>query len=515
MRAAGNDQLQNKDEIMLTRREFLELSASAAMGATIMPASMLRSAPASSGIWVNDIHSQLNRTRVHKIIKPGSLEALQEVLRNAHSEGRAVSIAAGRHAMGGQQFGTDTILIDASGLNTVLDFDPERGEIEVGAGIQWPKMIDYLLREQQGAERNWGIRQKQTGADRLSIGGALAANAHGRGLRYKPIVGDVASFTLVDATGEARECSRTKNAELFQLAIGGYGLFGIIASVRISLAPRRKIERVVEVIDAGELAARFEERIEKGFLYGDFQYSTDLNSDTGLRKGVFSCYHPVPDSTPIPEKQAKLLEKDWVELLHLAHVDRGQAFARYSEYYLSTSGQIYWSDTHQMSTYIDDYHQKLDGRLGPLQNGTEMISEIYVPRHTLRDFLEDVRGDFLENDVNLIYGTIRLIEKDDETFLAWARERFASVIFNLHVGHDAVGLKKGRADFRRLIDRGIQYGGSYFLTYHRWATREQVLKCYPQFPEFLRLKKKHDPEIRFQSEWYRYYENMFADEIAR
>ena len=499
---------------MLTRREFLELSASAAAGAAIMPASILRASSNSTALWVNDIHSQLNRTRVHRITRPGSLEALQEVLGTAHSEGRAVSIAAGRHAMGGQQFGSDTILIDANEMNNVLDFDPERGEIEVGAGIQWPRMIDYLLREQRGEERQWGIRQKQTGADRLSIGGALAANAHGRGLRYKPIVGDVASFTLVDATGEARECSRTKNAELFQLAIGGYGLFGIIASVRLRLAPRRKIERVVEVIDTVELPARFEERIEEGFLYGDFQYSTDLNSDTGLRKGVFSCYRPVPDSTQIPEKQAKLLEKDWVELIHLAHVDRGQAFARYSEYYLSTSGQIYWSDTHQMSTYIDNYHQELSGRLGPLRNGTEMITEIYVPRHALRDLLEDVRGDFLENDVNLIYGTIRLIEKDDETFLAWARERYASIIFNLHVGHDADGLRKAKADFRRLIDRGIQYGGSYFLTYHRWAIREQVLKCYPQFPEFLRLKGKYDPEARFQSEWYRHYLNMFGDEIV-
>ncbi len=499
---------------MLTRREFLELSASAATSAALMPSTILRSSSQSTGIWVNDIHSQLNRTRVDKIVRPVSIEALQEVLRGARSEGRAVSIAATKHAMGGQQFGSDTILIDARELNEVLDFDSERGEIEVGAGIQWPELIKYLLREQRGEERQWGIIQKQTGADRLSLGGALAANAHGRGLRYKPIVDDVASFTLVDANGETRRCSRTENKELFQLAIGGYGLFGIIASVRLRLSRRRKIERVVEVIDTGELAARFEERIEKGFLYGDFQYSTDLNSDTGLRKGVFSCYRPVPDSTPIPEKQAKLLEKDWVELIRLAHVDRGQVFTRYSEYYLSTAGQIYWSDTHQMSAYIEDYHEKLSGRLDALQNGTEMITEIYVRRPALGDFLEDVRADFLENDVNLIYGTIRLIEKDDETFLPWAKERYASIIFNLHVRHDADGLRKAKEDFRRLIDRGIQYGGSYFLTYHRWATREQVLKCYLQFPAFLRLKKKYDPEARFQSEWYRHYENMFAVEIV-
>ena len=32
-------------------------------------------------------------------------------------------------------------------------------------------------------------------------------------------------------------------------------------------------------------------------------------------------------------------------------------------------------------------------------------------------------------------------------------------------------------DFRKLIDRGLSYGGRYYLTYHRWATREQVLEA--------------------------------------
>ncbi len=491
----------------------MELSASAATGAALMPKTILSASSKSSELWVNDIHSQLNRTQIHSIKRPGSLEALQKALRRASSKGRAVSIAGGKHAMGGQQFGSHTILIDVSRMNEVLDFNSDKGVIEVGAGIQWPELIDYLLREQSGAEQQWGIIQKQTGADRLSIGGALAANVHGRGLRYKPFIGDVESFTLVDANGDTKQCSRTENAELFRLVIGGYGLFGIVASVRLRLAPRRKIERAVEVIDIADLSTRFEKRIEEGFMYGDFQYSTDINSDTFLRKGVFSCYRPVENSTPIPEKQAKLSENDWTELIHLAHVDRGKAFSRYSQYYLSTSGQIYWSDTHQLSTYIDDYHVMLGEGLGELQNGTEMITEIYVPREALGNFLQDVRDDFRDNDVNLIYGTIRLIEKDDESFLAWARERFACVIFNLHLGHDAVGLEKGKTDFLRLIDRGIQYGGSYFLTYHRWATREQVLQCYPQFIEFLKLKKKYDPKERFQSDWYRHYKNMFSNDI--
>jgi FAD/FMN-containing dehydrogenase len=139
-----------------------------------------------------------------------------------------------------------------------------------------------------------------------------------------------------------------------------------------------------------------------------------------------------------------------------------------------------------------------------------MITEVYVPRERLAEFMETVREDFRLHSTELIYGTIRLIEKDDESFLAWAREAWACIVFNLHVTHSQAGIEKAQADFRRLIDRAIQFGGSYYLTYHRWASREQVMACYPQFSEFLRLKRKYDRDELFQSDWYRHYRAMFA-----
>ncbi|PYJ19769.1 MAG: FAD-binding oxidoreductase, partial [Verrucomicrobia bacterium] len=64
--------------------------------------------------------------------------------------------------------------------------------------------------------------------------------------------------------------------------------------------------------------------------------------------------------------------------------------------------------------------------------------------------------------------------------------------------------------FRGLIDLAIARGGSYYLTYHKFAKLEQVMACYPQFKQFLTLKRKHDPTERFQSDWYRYYRKLFA-----
>ena len=44
-----------------------------------------------------------------------------------------------------------------------------------------------------------------------------------------------------------------------------------------------------------DIIERFEERIRDGYLYGDYQFATDAHRDSFLRRGVFSCYQPVPD----------------------------------------------------------------------------------------------------------------------------------------------------------------------------------------------------------------------------
>jgi len=493
----------------LDRRAFLKTTALMALA----PARRVQDPAAGTGILVNDVHSQLNPTRVRQVVPVDSTRALERAIKRAADAGRPVCVAGGRHAMGAQQFADNAILLDTTRFNGVRSLDRARGIVDVEAGIMWPALVDHLLASQEGRTRQWGIAQKQTGADRLTIGGALAANVHGRGLTMKPFVNDVESFVLVDARGNARTCSRTENAELFRLAIGGYGLFGVISTVKLRLVPRRKIERVVEIRLVDDLPNAFEQRIADGFAFGDFQFSVDETSDDFLRKGVFSCYRPIDPQTPMPRAARELADEDWHALLLLAHNNKATAFDQYSKYYLSTSGQIYWSDTHQMSTYLDDYHARLDKQLGANDRATEMITEIYVPRPALPSFMAEVAERFRGNGVPIVYGTVRLIEQDDESFLAWAKQRYACIIFNLHVVHTPEGIERAGQAFRDLIDMGVKRGGRYYLTYHRHARRDQVEACYPQFPEFLRLKRRYDPDERFQSEWYRHYKRMFADRI--
>src|SRR6058998_815339 len=486
---------------MLTRREFIRTAALFALAPRILPAR-------EREIWVNDVHSQLNRTRIRELLRPRTRDEFVEIVRSASRQGLPISVSGCRHSMGAQQFATDSLCIDARALNRVISFDQERGLIEVEAGIQWPELIRTYLDAQRDNAKQWGIAQKQTGADTFTLGGSLSSNVHGRGLAMKPLISNIESFTLVNADGKSIRCSRHENNELFRLAIGGYGLFGLTDTVTLQLVPRQKLRRVVEIVHANDLPKRFEERIAQKFLYGDFQFSVDEKSPDFLQRGVFSCYEPISADEPIVAKK-ELRDDDWLELLRLAYTDREKAFKRYSDYYLSTNGQTYWSDTSQLSAYLPNYAQKLREQIGG-EESSLIITEIYVPRTDLPEFLAQAAKLLRSNRTIVIYGTVRLIEKDDESFLAWAKESYACVIFNLLTLHTPAGIEASARSFRGLIDLAIARRGSYYLTYHKFAKPEQIMSCYPQFKQFLGLKTKYDPSERFQSDWYRYYRKLLA-----
>ncbi len=468
-------------------------------------------AESQQGVWLNDVHSQLNATRVAEVVYPAFPEEIQSVVLRARREKHVISIAGGRHAMGGQQFATGAIHVDTQCLNRILDFNPTAGTVTVEVGIQWPQLMRELAHLQANipeADR-WGIRQKPTGTDDISVGGSMSSNIHGRGLHYQPFIQDIESFELINASAERLVCSRSQNAELFSLVIGGYGLFGTIYSATLRLSLRQKIRRFVQPLSIGDAVSTIERVSKDGALYGDFQFEIDEKGPGYLTDGILSYYKPVSPKTTIPKKQTSLSQQDWKELVALAHHDKAKAFQQYKTHYLKTQGQLYWSDTHQMGPYRDNYHEGLDWPKNEPVQATEMITEIYVPRLILSTFLKRVRQDFRKHQVNLIYGTVRFIEKDDESFLPWAKERYASIVFNLHTPHSPEGLSHSARAFRLLIDRAIAFNGSFYLTYHRWANREQITQCYPKFQAFLDKKLHYDPDERFQSNWYQHHKALF------
>lgn len=459
---------------------------------------------------LNDVQSRLNGTEVARVVRPRNPDEVRHEIQRTVSDGLAICPAGSLHSMGGQQLAASGVSISSSRLKETGPLDRETLTVWAQSGVTWPELVRWLRESQTGADETLSIIQKQTGADEMTLGGALSSNIHGRVLGRRPIVADIEAFHLTDAKGKRLLCSRESNPELFALAIGGYGLFGFVDSIKLRLEPRTQMVRRVAEVRTEDVIPVLEERMREGATYGDFQYMTDESSKDFMARGIISSYSPIRSQESIPQDQIGLTLEDWMRLYVLAHTDKARAYQEYAAHYLQTDGHIYWSDDHQFSPYLPEAGDMLASRLGWKTFASLMISELYVPRSRFPEFMREARQALLDTEANVVYGTVRLIEPEAETFLRWAREDYACVIFNLLVEHSAEGVGRAKRQFRALIDRALDQDGCYYLTYHRWARKDQVERAYPQFRSFLGLKDRYDPDGLFTSEWHRHYVEMFG-----
>src|SRR5262245_9638394 len=74
------------------------------------------------------------------------------------------------------------------------------------------------------------------------------------------------------ADGTLVTCSRSENQELFRLAMGGYGLLGIILELEVDMVPNRLMRPTFAVLPTREFAQAFVEAIDEdprvGMAYG-------------------------------------------------------------------------------------------------------------------------------------------------------------------------------------------------------------------------------------------------------
>ena len=112
--------------------------------------------------------------------------------------------------------------------------DPTTDLLRVGTGAIWSDVLAYL----DPLGRSVAIMQSN---DSFTVGGSVSVNCHGWQHGRPPIASSVRSFRILLADGQLLECSREENAELFSLALGGYGLFGILIDVDLEVVAERTL----------------------------------------------------------------------------------------------------------------------------------------------------------------------------------------------------------------------------------------------------------------------------------
>lgn len=163
------------------------------------------------------------------VFRPRDASGVAEALEAARAEGLPVALRGAGCSYGDAALRAESVVLDCSGLDRVLHWDPRSGIIDVEPGLS----LGSLWRRTIGD--GWWP-PVVTGTMAPTVGGALAMNVHGKNNWQRGTIGEhCIELDLAMPGGEARTLSPDGDPELFHAVVGSFGQLGIITRARLQL----------------------------------------------------------------------------------------------------------------------------------------------------------------------------------------------------------------------------------------------------------------------------------------
>jgi FAD/FMN-containing dehydrogenase len=333
------------------------------------------------------------------------------------------------------------------------------------------------------------------------VGGTLSVNAHGWPVAHGPFASTVRSFRLMLADGTLLTCSRSENAELFRLAAGGYGLFGIVVDADITMADNAQMLPAFEVMPAASVAERFlaaARAPDVRMAYGRLSVARE----DFLQQGFVVAYRPAAALGKRPPTAQRNKAYSFVSrALFRAQIgsERGKSARWYAETVLLPRAANRPITRNSILSYPVSVLAETDARR------TDILHEYFLPAERFGDFLDACRR-LIPPSQDLLNVTLRYVEADRDAVLAFApAPRIAAVMLFNYAARQAADAEMQRMT-EQLIDAVLALGGSFYLPYRLHARADQIRAAYPRLDEFLAKKRQYDPDLRFRNlMWDKYF----------
>jgi FAD/FMN-containing dehydrogenase len=140
-------------------------------------------------------------------------------------------------------------LIETTGLDRLIAFDPGAGRLRAEAGVTLSDALKIIV------PHGWFL-PTTPGTRFVTLGGAVANDVHGKNHHSAGAFGSsVIALGLLRTDGSRIAATASTEPDLFRATIGGLGLTGVIEWVEFALAPIRSAVLDVEIIPFGSLEA--------------------------------------------------------------------------------------------------------------------------------------------------------------------------------------------------------------------------------------------------------------------
>ncbi|SES63617.1 FAD/FMN-containing dehydrogenase [Oceanobacillus limi] len=459
----------------------------------------------SDDLLVHDV-SRLFPDHVNEIVEGNEIESFQNAIHDANENDLAVSIGGARHSQGGHSYYEDSVFLDMTSYNDIVSIEPDEKLITVESGATWADV--------QEAVNPYGLSVKvMQSSNVFTIGGSLSSNVHGRDPRYGSIIETVHSFRLLQFDGTIVDVTPEEHPSLFQSVIGGFGLFGVILDVTLELQDNEIYLATTESIDLDEYPEYIRKHVMDQGDVGLHFARLSASPDDLLEDMYFTTYHVVDESeSDYPTKEEL---DDLTPLQEEEHVLR-------DKFAFGLSRKFDWA-----KTAVWDLQQKLYGENDedewitrnnamrpPIEfleydssRNTDILQEYFVPVDHFPTFVGDLREIVRKEDLNLLNATVRYMPKSTDATMSYAKEDMLAIVIYVNHSMSDKGIEHMEQATQQMVDAALDLGGTYYLTYQLYPTKEQLKEAYPNFDEFLRLKEQFDPNKRFMNNFYEEYES--------
>jgi FAD/FMN-containing dehydrogenase len=473
----------------LNRRDFLAGAAALAAAPAL----------AKERVILNDA-SRLNPTPVDRVVRLKSdparqyADALRAELKAAKAAGQRVAVGAARHSMGGQSLPRDGAAVEFD--EPFFEVDSQAQTYRVSAGARWAQVIGKL------DPLGFSPKVMQSNHD-FGVASTFSVNAHGWPVPYGPFGSTVKSLRLMLASGDIVECSRDKESELFALAMGGYGLVGIILDLDVEMAPNALLQPTAKLMPAEDFAKAFMAAVQDpaiSMAYGRL----NVARASFFSEALLTTYHAAP-AQPHPLPPAT----------HGGGFMGGVGSRIYRNQTGSELGKrIRWAAETKLDPALGAHlatrnslmNEPVANLANPYPNRTDILHEYFVDPDKFTDFLHACREVIPPARAEFLNVTLRYVAADEVSVLAHSpRPRIAAVMsFSQEISPE------GEVDMmrltERLIDRIVAIGGAFYLPYRLHARRDQVAGAYVKTPFFVERKRHYDPDLLFRNAmWDAYF----------
>jgi len=420
-------------------------------------------------------------------------------LDRAQKEGKKITIAGRKHSSGGQTLLENSIQLDMLPFNKVI-YNNDSKTVIIQAGATWKKVQDILTKY------NRSIKVMQSD-NIFTVGGSISVNVHGWQVSSPPIASTVIAMTVITPDGILKKISKDSEPQLFSAIIGGYGMFAIIMDVELETTENYPVTFHSHFTSSEKLESSFKTFVTNNpkaqLAYARLSVDHEkLFDEAGLF--WYETYDNLHQQTSIVPEKLVAIKRSIFRISEYHNIGKK---LRWEAEKLYAKNMINHEPITRNNAMNTDIHI-----LWPLYGkNKDILHEYFIPKEHLFDFITQLRENIIKYDVNILNVTIREVQSDSISLLPYAQQDVFGLVclFSQSVTNSAEeSMRKFTHD---TISKAINLNGTFYLPYRVFFDKTQLVKAYPNIENWRELKKKYDPKVMLDSQFFEYIQNLMRE----